>query len=85
MRSTCARMVLACAAVVVLAATGWAQQDKDKDKDRDGGHRHRPQAPADAAVDFGVLPLTPASGRRRASRPAASAVPPIRARICCTT
>jgi hypothetical protein len=59
MRSTCARMVLACTAVVVLASTGWAQQDKDKDRDRDGGHRHPPPAAANASVDFGILPLTP--------------------------
>src|SRR5690349_12643107 len=43
------------AAIAVLPASGWAQQDKDKDD-----HRHpRPSAPADAAVDFGVLPVGP--------------------------
>jgi hypothetical protein len=47
------------AAIAVLPASGWAQQDRDKDKDRDD-HRHpRPSAPAEAAVDFGVLPLAP--------------------------
>ena len=45
------------AAIVVLPSTGWAQQDKNTDRD---DHRHsRPSAPADAAVDFGVLPTTP--------------------------
>jgi hypothetical protein len=51
------------AAVLVLPASGWAQQDKDKDRDSDraqDGHRHpRPSAPAEAAVDFGVAPTTP--------------------------
>ena len=70
------------AAVVVLPASGWAQQDKDEDRD---GHRHGPPAATDAAVDFGVLRDGRRWARRRASKPLASAVPTIRVPTCCIT
>jgi hypothetical protein len=44
------------AATVVLPVSGWAQQDIATDRD----HQHpSTSAPADAAVDFGVLSLAP--------------------------
>ena len=68
------------AAVVVLPASGWAQQTN---KERDG-HRHGPPAASDAAVDFGVAPRQRRrSGRRPVCKPARSAVPPIRVPTCC--
>jgi hypothetical protein len=49
-------LVVVCAAVAVLPATGWAQE---KDQDDQAGHRHGPPPATDAAVDFGVLPTGP--------------------------
>jgi hypothetical protein len=57
MKARFTSLLVVWAAIVVLPVSGWAQQDNDRDRD---GHRHpKPQVPADAAVDFGVLPVGP--------------------------